>query len=145
MSQDQNNLRMTYETITLLRNELMGLGRSELSADVLVVWVWRARSLWGSHRRAGGAFLPVDLRGIRCPFLYGFEGEAGMFVGGGIDIGKGAIVEAEAGTLYKVASHADLVLGASMTRSISGGLEMPMLHIGLAYRFEILGSRCSFY
>jgi hypothetical protein len=83
----------------------------------------------------------------RLPLSMSLYTQAGIGAGGGggIDVGSGAIVEAEAGVRYEVVSNTNLWIGAGLTKSIAGALETPTLKAGIMYRFGTVGNRRLLY
>lgn len=86
----------------------------------------------------------INYRLSRSMSLYTQAG-VGAGGGGGIDVGSGAIVEAEAGIRYEVVSNTNLWIGAGLTKSIVGELETPTLKGGIMYRFSTVGNKYLLY
>lgn len=83
----------------------------------------------------------------RLPLSMSLYTQAGIGAGGGggIDVGSGAIVEAEAGMRYEAVSNTNLWIGAGLTKSIAGELETPTLKGGVMYRFSTVGNKRLLY
>lgn len=123
---------------------LAGMQMDVLSSDAGYLY---AKALGAYSGGAGGYASGTLGLGINYPLprkipveLY-VQGGVGAGGGGGIDVGNGAIVEAEAGIRYGFASDTDFVFGAGITQSVSGRLETPTLQFGVAYRFGTLGQK----
>lgn len=58
--------------------------------------------------------------------------------GGGIDVGSGAIAEAEAGVRFGILKNTDLTFSGGMIRSFDGELSSPKFSVGLCYKFGTL-------
>lgn len=76
--------------------------------------------------------------------LYAQAG-VGAAGGGGVDVGSGSIVEAEAGAQLNIASNLDLLAGGGIIHGMSGEMESPTFSFALAYRFGTLGNRHPLY
>jgi hypothetical protein len=104
----------------------------------------------GAYRGEAGGYVSGTLGvGInyRLPMSMSLYTQAGVGAGGGggIDVGSGAIVEAEAGMRYGVSDNTNLWIGAGLTKSIAGELETPTFKGGIMYRFATVGSKRLLY
>ena len=104
----------------------------------------------GAYSGGAGGYVSGTLgAGInyRLPLSMSLYTQAGVGAGGGggIDVGSGAIVEAEAGIRYEVVSNTNLWIGAGLTKSIAGELETPTLKGGIIYRFSTVGNKHLLY
>ncbi|MDD5406644.1 MAG: hypothetical protein PHE73_06875 [Sulfurovaceae bacterium] len=105
-------------------------------------WYLYARAMGAVSGDAGGYVSGSLGAGAEYPLsdtiaLYAQAG-LGAAGGGGIDVGDGAIAEAEAGIRFGVTKNIDLTLSGGAIRSLNGGLESPTISAGVEYKFGTL-------
>ncbi len=108
---DHNNLRMTYETLTLPKNEAMGLVGLNYQQMLGSYW-YGGLGVYGAASGVRGGFFTGGFEGgLRYPLLSDFEAEIGVFIGGG---GGGA---APQGGGLMIRPHIGLTYGNSDVRA----------------------------
>lgn len=80
---DRDNIRLTYETLRLPQGESMGLVGMNYQVGVGSFGYGGAAVYGAASGERGGFFVGGFEGGVRYPFLFGFEAEAGVFAGGG--------------------------------------------------------------
>lgn len=147
-------VRLVHETYTSAQRkngDSAGVSLVGMEMDALTggIGYFYGKAL-GAYRGEAGGYVSGTLGvGInyRLPMSMSLYTQAGVGAGGGggIDVGSGAIVEAEAGMRYGVSDNTNLWIGAGLTKSIAGELETPTVKGGIMYRFATVGSKRLLY
>ncbi len=117
VSLDRNNIRVTYETLTLPGDEAMGLVGLNYQQMFGTYWYGGLGVYGAAAGERGGFFTGGFEGGIRYPLLSDFEAEMGVFIGGGgggaAPQGGGLMVRPHIGLTY---GNSDIRAGVQLSR-----------------------------
>ncbi|AFV97992.1 hypothetical protein B649_08400 [Candidatus Sulfuricurvum sp. RIFRC-1] len=117
VSLDQNNLRMTYETLAMPGNESMGLIGLNYQQMFGSYWYGGLGIYGAAAGERGGFFTGGFEGGLRYPLIGGLEAEGGVFIGGGgggaAHQGGGLMLRPHVGVTY---GNSDIRAGLQLSR-----------------------------
>ncbi|MGZ5208332.1 MAG: hypothetical protein ACXWB0_04860 [Sulfuricurvum sp.] len=114
---DHNNVRVTYETLTLPGDEAMGLVGLNYQQMFGSYWYGGLGVYGAASGERGGFFTGGFEGGLRYPLLSDFEAEMGLFIGGGgggaAPQGGGLMIRPHIGLTY---GNSDIRAGLQLSR-----------------------------